>query len=176
MATLTEFKTIREKLSNEKISSLASCYINDNVKNNTLFFEALKTEGFAISSLDEIEEIDFNEKQKQIYNDLYNKYIKDKNRAVNELIQIGSESSIPLTSEEIDLYINELSENDEFDDLELDNEALQTVSGGLGPLALFLFAVGPGTLMSIGISNAMQKSGATRRITNRAKKAASGGG
>ena len=171
MATLEEFKTLREKLSEEKISSLASGYINDNFKNNSLFFESLKSEGIDYDLTSEDCGLDLTDKQQKTYEDLYNKYIKDKNNSVNELIKIGSEYSITLTPEEIDLYINELSDNDEFDDLELDNEALKTVSGGIAPLAIFLFAMGPGTLMGIGISNSMKKSGVQKRAKSRAKKA-----
>jgi hypothetical protein len=163
LATLEEFKTLRGKLSEEKISSLASTYINDNFKNNKLFLEALKAEGinFDFTSKDDFE-LDLTEKQQKIYENLYNQHIKDKNKSVNELIRIGSEYSINLTPEDIDIYINELSENDEFDDLELDNEALKIVSGGIAPLAIFLFAVGPGTLMGIGINQARKKDKAKR--------------
>ena len=64
--------------------------------------------------------------------ELGSQYIIDQKTATAKIIQMAADKGFVLTSEEIVQFINQMNENDEFDDLELNHEALEIVSGGFG--------------------------------------------
>ena len=57
-------------------------------------------------------------------------YLTDRESAVNKMIAIASDKGVTLTSEEVQRFISELDEDDEFDDIELTAAALSSISGG----------------------------------------------
>ena len=59
-------------------------------------------------------------------------FVIDPEAATAKLIQMAANKGFELTPEEINKFISQMDENDEFTDLELSPEALATVSGGFG--------------------------------------------
>ena len=57
-------------------------------------------------------------------------YLTDRDSAVSKMITIASEKGVTLTSEEVQSFISELDEDDEFDDIELTAAVLSSISGG----------------------------------------------
>ena len=57
-------------------------------------------------------------------------YLIDRDSAVNKMIGIASDKGVTLTSEEVQSFISEMNEDDEFDDIELTAAALSSIAGG----------------------------------------------
>ena len=57
-------------------------------------------------------------------------YLTDRDSAVNKMITIASDKGVTLTSDEVQSFISQLDEDDEFDDIELTAAALSSISGG----------------------------------------------
>ena len=49
-----------------------------------------------------------------------------------KIIQMAADKGFELTFDEIIQHLTQMNENDEFDDIELSNEALAAVAGGVG--------------------------------------------
>ena len=62
-------------------------------------------------------------------------YITNREAAVNKMIAIASDKDVTLTSEEVQSFISEMNDDDEFDDIELTAAALSSISGGSGASA-----------------------------------------
>jgi len=60
-------------------------------------------------------------------------YITNREAAVNNMITIASDKGVILTSEEVQSFISEMDDDDEFDDIELTAAALSSISGGADP-------------------------------------------
>ncbi len=61
---------------------------------------------------------------------------------------MAADKGFELTSDEINQFISQMNENDEFDDIELSNEALAAVAGGKGTADQIIEIVG-GTLIKM---------------------------
>jgi len=57
-------------------------------------------------------------------------YLTDRESAVTKMIAIAADKGVTLTSDEVQSFISELDEDDEFDDIELTAAALSSISGG----------------------------------------------
>ena len=57
-------------------------------------------------------------------------YLTDREAAVSKMIAIASDKGVTLTSEEVQSFISEMDDDDEFDDIELTAAALSSISGG----------------------------------------------
>ena len=57
-------------------------------------------------------------------------YITNRESAVTKMIGIAAEKGVTLTSEEVQSFISEMNEDDEFDDIELTAAALSSLAGG----------------------------------------------
>ena len=57
-------------------------------------------------------------------------YLTDRESAVSKMITIAADKGVTLTSEEVQSFISEMDEDDEFDDIELSAAALSSISGG----------------------------------------------
>ena len=57
-------------------------------------------------------------------------YLTNRDSAVNKMIGIASDKGVTLTSDEVQSFISEMNEDDEFDDIELTAAALSSISGG----------------------------------------------
>ena len=57
-------------------------------------------------------------------------YLTDRDSAVSKMITIAADKGVTLTSEEVQSFISEMDEDDEFDDIELTAAALSSLSGG----------------------------------------------
>ena len=57
-------------------------------------------------------------------------YLTDRESAVSKMIGIASNKGVTLTSEEVQNFISEMNEDDEFDDIELTAATLSSISGG----------------------------------------------
>ena len=57
-------------------------------------------------------------------------YLTDRDSAVSKMIGIAADKGVTLTSEEVQSFISEMDEDDEFDDIELTAAALSSISGG----------------------------------------------
>ena len=57
-------------------------------------------------------------------------YLTDRDSAVNKMIGIAAEKGVTLTSDEVQSFISEMNEDDEFDDIELTAAALSSIAGG----------------------------------------------
>ena len=57
-------------------------------------------------------------------------YLTDRDAAVSKMIGIAANKGVTLTSEEVQSFISEMNEDDEFDDIELTAAALSSISGG----------------------------------------------
>ncbi len=58
-------------------------------------------------------------------------YLTDRDSAVSKMIAIASDRGVTLTSDEVQSFISEMNEDDEFDDIELTAAALSSISGGV---------------------------------------------
>ncbi len=63
---------------------------------------------------------------------LASEYALDQEKTTAKIIQMGADKGFELTSDEIIQFLTQMNENDEFDDIELSNEALAAVAGGVG--------------------------------------------
>ena len=68
----------------------------------------------------------------EVQTELYGLLVQDLDAAVERMIDIGVESNVSFTADEVKSYLKELDEEDEFDDVELNEAALAAVSGGQG--------------------------------------------
>ena len=59
-------------------------------------------------------------------------YITNRDSAISKMIGIAADKGVTLTSEEVQSFISEMNEDDEFDDIELTAAALSSISGGRG--------------------------------------------
>ena len=59
-------------------------------------------------------------------------YLTDRDSAVSKMIGIASDKGVTLTSEEVQSFISEMNDDDEFDDIELTAAALSSIAGGYG--------------------------------------------
>ena len=57
-------------------------------------------------------------------------YLTDRDSAVSKMIGIASDKGVTLTSEEVQNFISEMNEDDEFDYIELTAATLSSISGG----------------------------------------------
>ena len=57
-------------------------------------------------------------------------YITNREAAVSKMITIAADKGVTLTSDEVQSFISEMDEDDEFDDIELTAAALSSISGG----------------------------------------------
>ena len=57
-------------------------------------------------------------------------YLTDKDSAVSKMIGIAADKGVTLTSDEVQSFISEMNEDDEFDDIELTAAALSSIAGG----------------------------------------------
>ena len=58
-------------------------------------------------------------------------YLTDRESAVSKMITIAADKGVTLTSEEVQSFISEMNDDDEFDDIELTAAALSSISGGV---------------------------------------------
>ena len=58
-------------------------------------------------------------------------YITNREAAVNKMIGIAADKGVTLTSDEVQSFISEMNEDDEFDDIELTAAALSSIAGGM---------------------------------------------
>ena len=63
---------------------------------------------------------------------IYEQFVNDQDGAINKMIAIASDKGVTLTSDEVQSFISEMDEDDEFDDIELTAAALSSISGGNG--------------------------------------------
>ena len=61
---------------------------------------------------------------------IYEQFINDQDGAINKMISIAKEQGITITSDEVLVYLKELDNDDEFDDIELTAATLSSISGG----------------------------------------------
>ena len=57
-------------------------------------------------------------------------YLTNRDSAVNKMIGIAADKGVTLTSDEVQSFISEMNEDDEFDDIELTAAALSSIAGG----------------------------------------------
>ena len=57
-------------------------------------------------------------------------YLNDRDSAVSKMIGIAANKGVTLTSDEVQSFISEMNEDDEFDDIELTAAALSSIAGG----------------------------------------------
>ena len=57
-------------------------------------------------------------------------YLTDRDSAVSKMIGIAADKGVTLSSDEVQSFISEMDEDDEFDDIELTAAALSSISGG----------------------------------------------
>ncbi len=61
---------------------------------------------------------------------LASEYVLDEEKTTAKIIQMAADKGFELTSDEIIQHLNQMSMDDELDDLELSTEALSAVAGG----------------------------------------------
>ena len=61
---------------------------------------------------------------------IYEQFVNDQDGAINKMISIASDKGVTLTSDEVQSFISEMNEDDEFDDIELTAAALSSIAGG----------------------------------------------
>ena len=66
----------------------------------------------------------------EVQSELYGLLIQDLDTAVQRMIEIGNENEVSFTADEISSYLQEMDAEDEFDDIQLDEAILASVSGG----------------------------------------------
>ena len=66
----------------------------------------------------------------EVQTELYGLLVQNLYTAVQRMIDIGNENGVSFTAEEVRSYLQEMDEDDEFDDVELDEATLAAVSGG----------------------------------------------
>ena len=57
-------------------------------------------------------------------------YITNREAAVSKMIGIASDKGVRLTSDEVQSFISEMNDDDEFDDIELTAAAPSSIAGG----------------------------------------------
>ena len=66
----------------------------------------------------------------EVQTELYGLLVQDLDAAVQKMIEIGKENGVIFTADEVRAYLRELDAEGEFEDVELNEEALAAVSGG----------------------------------------------
>ena len=61
---------------------------------------------------------------------IYEQFVNDQDGAIKQMISIAADKGVTLTSDEVQSFISEMNEDDEFDDIELTAAALSSISGG----------------------------------------------
>ena len=56
--------------------------------------------------------------------------ITDRDSAISKMITIAADKGVTLSSDEVQSFISEMNEDDEFDDIELTAAALSSIAGG----------------------------------------------
>ena len=64
--------------------------------------------------------------------ELASEYVLDQEMTTAKIIQMAADKGFDLTSDEIIQHLTQMKENDEFDDIQLSNEALAAIAGGMG--------------------------------------------
>ena len=132
MATLQEFKTVISDYSSQELSQIATQYINESAKAVQSLIAEGKDQGLDLTSEDD--SIEYSENELEAASNLLNGY-KGAENVYKTLIEKGSEKGIELTPVEIEGYLQEMAAGDEFNNIELGDEALAQVSGGAWFLA-----------------------------------------
>ena len=57
-------------------------------------------------------------------------YLTDRDSAISKMIGIAADKGVKLISNEVQNFISEMNEDDEFDDIELTAATLSSISGG----------------------------------------------
>ena len=57
-------------------------------------------------------------------------YLTDRESAVSKMIGIAADKGVTLSSDEVQSFISEMNEDEEFDDIELTAAALSSIAGG----------------------------------------------
>ena len=57
-------------------------------------------------------------------------YITNRESAVTKMIAIAADKGVTLSSDEVQSFISEMNDDDEFDDIELTAAALSSIAGG----------------------------------------------
>jgi len=57
-------------------------------------------------------------------------YLTDRDSAVSKVITIAADKGVTLSADEVQSFISQLDEDDEFDDIELTAAALSSIAGG----------------------------------------------
>ena len=73
---------------------------------------------------------------------LASEYVLDQEKTTAKIIQMAADKGFELTSDEIIQFLTQMNENDEFDDIQLSNEALAAVAGGKGTVDQIIEIVG----------------------------------
>ena len=130
MSSIEAFKSVISDLSSEEVSQLASDYVVEKKAICENFSVLAKEKGLDISKFNDPEK--FNEEEFAIINSITESdEIKNKSvKSLDKLNQLAQDKGISISNIEIETCLAEMQENDEFDDLELSNEALEIVSGG----------------------------------------------
>ena len=142
MATLQEFKSVVSDYSSQELSQIASQYINESAKAVQDLIAAGKDQGLDLASEDN--SIEYSESELEAASNLLNGY-KGAENVYKTLIEKGAEKGIELTPVEIEGFLQDMAAGDEFNNIELGDEALAQVSGGawfLAGLAAKAFAWG----------------------------------
>ena len=62
--------------------------------------------------------------------ELASEYVLDQEKTTAKIIQMAADKGFDLTSDEIIQHLTQMNGNDEFDDIQLSNEALAAIAGG----------------------------------------------
>jgi len=130
MSSIEAFKSVISDLSSEEVSQLASDYVVEKKVICENFSVLAKEKGIDVSKFNDPSQ--FNEEELAIIasitgsDEIASKSVK----SLDKLSQLAQDKGISISNVEIETCLAEMQENDEFDDLELSNEALEIVSGG----------------------------------------------
>ncbi len=69
-------------------------------------------------------------KEKKV--ELYNLFLQSPEKGIEAIIELATELGESMTKEEVSQFILEIDVEDEFDDVELDEATMASVSGGYG--------------------------------------------
>ena len=147
MATLEQFKTVLDDYSPEQLSDLATQYVTSSGEAVQQLMQAAQAQGLDLSN--DADSDSFSEEDIEKAAGLMESY-KGPEAIYETLIDQAKTKGIDLDAGEIETYLHEMNDNDEFSDIVLGPEALAMVSGGglfLGDLmakgAAFLAKIGP---------------------------------
>lgn len=127
MATLEQFKAVLDDYSPEQLSDLATQYVTSSGKAVQQLMQAAQAQGIDLSS--DAGSDSFSEEDIQKAAALMESY-KGPEAVYEALIDQAKAKGIDLDAGEIEVYLHEMNDNDEFSDIELGPEALEMVSGG----------------------------------------------